>query len=964
MSYQETLNLPQTSFPMKADLNRREPQILAHWQEKGLYRRLMEQNRGHSSFILHDGPPYANGHIHIGHALNKILKDIIVKARSMAGFYSPYIPGWDCHGLPIEHQVMKELGRKGAVPGGRPAVAGRQEALNQLKIRQLCREYAEKYYKIQREEFKRLGVLGDWEHPYLTMDPGYEAAIVREFAKIVAQGGVYKRKKPVLWCPQDQTALAEAEVEYEEHTSPSIFVKFPIKMAGGDSGKTLDRGGYILIWTTTPWTLPANQAVAIHPQEQYVLIDVTWKDRRETWILAEKLYKVCIEKFGLSEKDYHLIGSPLTGRELESKQFLYVHPFLKDAQLRPILTAQFVTMDQGTGCVHIAPGHGQEDYELFLLHEHEALLKMIAPVDDRGRFTDEVGVEELVRQNVFKANPAIIQLLKDNDALIFSETLTHSYPHCWRCKNPVIFRATEQWFISMETSGLRQKALDEIDRVNWIPRWGRERIYGMIQNRPDWCISRQRSWGVPIVAFQCRSCKTVLYDPSTIRHVADLIERQGTDVWFSKSAHELLPVGTRCPQCQGQEFEKERDILDVWFESGVSHGAVLKRRSELSWPADLYLEGSDQHRGWFHSSLLTAVSTEGRAPYRTVLTHGFVVDGSGKKMSKSAGNVVAPQEVIDRYGAEILRLWVAAEDYREDVRISPEILTQLVEAYRKIRNTCRFLLGNLYDFDPGQHWVEDHALWEIDQWALYKLANLNGRVLKSYEDFEFHGVFHALNNFCAVDMSALYLDILKDRLYTAAQNSTERRAAQRTLCEILVTLCRLMAPILSFTAEEVWQHLPPAARETESVHLTKFPSLEARYLDSGLASRWEKLLTVREEVARALEMARKERQIGSSLEAEVKLYTHGGLKEFLQGYLKDLPMLFIVSGVTLTELPENRSSILWSQSVEDLGVKVVRATGQKCERCWNYRPSVGQHVHHPTICDRCVKVVTEQAHEG
>jgi isoleucyl-tRNA synthetase len=968
MGYQETLNLPKTAFPMKADLNRREPQILTRWRENGLYDRLMEQNRGRNSFILHDGPPYANGHIHIGHALNKILKDIIVKARSMAGFYSPYIPGWDCHGLPIEHQVMKEIGRKGAVP------AGRQEALNQLKIRQLCREYAEKYYKIQREEFERLGILGDWGHPYLTMDPGYEAAIVREFAKIVSQGGVYKRKKPVLWCPRDQTALAEAEVEYEEHTSPSIYVKFPIKMVTGDvkprKSITQKIGDFILIWTTTPWTLPANQAVAVHPRERYVRIEVTWKGSKETWILAEKLYKTCIEKFGLTVKDYSLIGNPLTGLELKSMYSSYEYPFIKDS-IRLILTADFVTMDQGTGCVHIAPGHGQEDYELSLL-EHTAGLKVIAPVDDRGRFTEEVGVRELIGQNVFKANPAIIQLLKDNGALIFDETLTHSYPHCWRCKNPVIFRATEQWFIAMDMKKareqtLRNKALEEIDRVSWIPRWGRERIYGMIQNRPDWCISRQRSWGVPIVAFKCLECEKILYieEPEkyaqVVNYVADLIERQGTDVWFSKSAQELLPAGTTCPHCQCRGFEKEGDILDVWFESGVSHAAVLHRRSELACPAHLYLEGSDQHRGWFHSSLLTAVSTEGRAPYRTVLTHGFVVDGSGKKMSKSAGNVVAPQEVIDRYGAEILRLWVAAEDYREDVRISPEILTQLVEAYRKIRNTCRFLLGNLYDFDPHQHRVEDRALWEIDRWALYRLDGLTGRVLKSYEDFEFHGVFHALNNFCAVDMSALYLDILKDRLYTAAKNSVERRAAQRTLYEVLVTLCRLMAPILSFTAEEVWQHLPAAARETESIHLAKFPSTESRYLDSDLASRWERLLAVREEVARALEMARKERQIGSSLEAEVKLYARGGLMEFLRSYLQDLPMVFIVSGVTLAELSENRSGILWSQTVEDLGVEVVKATGQKCERCWNYRPSVGQDARYPTLCDRCVKVVTEQA---
>ncbi len=944
MGYQETLNLPQTPFPMKADLNRREPQILARWQENGLYGRLMEQNRGRTSFILHDGPPYANGHIHIGHALNKILKDIIVKARSMAGFYSPYIPGWDCHGLPIEHHVMKELGRK-------------KEALNQLRIRQLCREYAEKYYKIQREEFRRLGVLGDWEHPYLTMDPGYEAAIVREFAKIVAQGGVYKRKKPVLWCPQDQTALAEAEVEYEEHTSPSIYLKFrvdkvPETLLDGWKPEYPTLQHYFVIWTTTPWTLLANQAICLHPDADYAAVKVEVDGKRpEVLIIAKKLVDACLKTFGLSNLGIHSIRP---GRDLEG--IVCAHPFIPDRESR-VITGPHVLLDQGTGCVHTAPGHGQEDYEVGLKYG----LEVYAPVDSMGRFTSDV--HDFAGMPVFKANAAIIEKLRQQGNLLKEETITHSYPHCWRCKNPVIFRATEQWFISMETGDLRQRSLAEIDRVNWIPRWGRERIYGMIQNRPDWCISRQRSWGVPIVAFQCRTCKKVLYTPSIIHHVADLIEREGTDAWFSRPAHELLPTGTRCPECRGQEFEKEKDILDVWFESGVSHAAVLKRRAELAWPADIYLEGSDQHRGWFHSSLLTAVSTEGRAPYKAVLTHGFVVDGSGKKMSKSAGNVIAPQEVIDHYGAEILRLWVAAEDYREDVRISPEILQQLVEAYRKIRNTCRFLLGNLYDFDPVRHRVEDHALWEIDRWALYKMAYLTGRVLKAYEDFEFHGVFHALNNFCAVDMSALYLDILKDRLYTAAKNSVERRAAQRTLCEILVTLCRLMAPILSFTAEEVWQYLPAAAREMESVHLAKFPSVETRYLDSDLVSRWERLLAVREEVARVLEMARKERQIGSSLEAEVKLYTQGGLAKFLRGYLQDLPMIFIVSGVTLMELPQDRSGVIWSQSIEDLGVKVIRASGQKCERCWNYRPTVGQHAPHLTLCDRCVKVVTEQAHE-
>jgi isoleucyl-tRNA synthetase len=723
MDYKATLNLPQTDFPMKANLPQREPELLARWEQERLYERIQEagQKENRPLYVLHDGPPYANGRIHIGHALNKILKDLIVKSKTMAGYRVPYVPGWDCHGLPIEHQVLKELGDK-------------KKGLDVPAIRKLCRDYAEKYVNLQREEFKRLGVLGDWDHPYLTMDPAYEAAILREFGTFVKKGGVYKGLKPVLWCTVDQTALAEAEVEYEDHTSPSVYVKFPLAA----SPKVLSQPGQlgvalpaditsvsIVIWTTTPWTLPANQAVCLHPDIDYAFVKVG----TDVLIIAEKLVGDVAKACALA--DYAILGSRKGSQGFEG---LETQRPLTDG-LSPILLGDFVTLEQGTGCVHIAPGHGMEDYILVLEHNKQATpgerLEILAPVDDAGRFKESV--KEFAGQPVLKANPAIVERLKANGKLLGSGSLSHSYPHCWRCKQPVIFRATEQWFVSMGVNDLRQNALNEIERVRWIPSWGRDRIHGMIANRPDWCLSRQRGWGVPIPGFTCTSCKTVLADPNVIEHVAALVERQGADVWFEKSAAELMPAGTVC-RCGGKDFQKEKDILDVWFESGVSYASVLKPRGW--YPAGLYLEGSDQHRGWFHSALLAGVTADGRAPYDAVLTHGFVLDGAGKKMSKSAGNVVAPQDVIKQSGAEILRLWVAAQDYREDLRISPEILNHLIEAYRKIRNTCRFLLSNLYDFDPAVHRVPFEQLPELDCWALMRLGELIPRVTRSYEDFE------------------------------------------------------------------------------------------------------------------------------------------------------------------------------------------------------------------------------------
>lgn len=934
MDYKATLNLPRTDFPMKANLPQREPEMLAWWQQERLYERLQETGKTRPLYVLHDGPPYANGRIHIGHALNKILKDIIVKSKTMAGFHVPYVPGWDCHGLPIEHQVLKELGEK-------------KSQLDTLAIRKLCREYAEKYVTIQRDEFKRLGVLGDWERPYLTMDPAYEATILREFGAFVEKGGVYKGLKPVLWCTYDQTALAEAEVEYEDHTSPSIYVKFPVAQSPSVLSSSIFHVPFpaevtsvsVVIWTTTPWTLPANQAVCLHPDIDYAFVKVG----TEVFVIAKPLVESVAKACSFST--YTILGTKKGNEGFESLETQ--RPLTTG--LSPILLGNFVTLDQGTGCVHIAPGHGQEDYVLVLSHNASATpgerLEILAPVDNAGRFTDVV--KEFAGLHVFKANPAIVESLKAAGRLLGHGSITHSYPHCWRCKNPVIFRATEQWFVSMETNQLRQKAMEQIDhKVKWIPSWGKDRIGGMISNRPDWCLSRQRVWGVPIPGFTCVGCQTVLADPTVIKHVADLVGKHGADVWFQKSAAELVPAGTTCATCGNTSFEKERDILDVWFESGVSYEAVLKPRQW--WPAALYLEGSDQHRGWFHSALLAGVTTDDRAPYDAVLTHGFVLDGQGKKMSKSAGNVVAPQDVIKQSGAEILRLWVSAQDYREDLRISNEILTQLIEAYRKIRNTCRFLLSNLYDFDPAVHAVPYERLPELDRWALMRLGELIPRVTKAYEDFEFHAIFHALNNFCSVDMSAVYLDILKDRLYTFHKEALLRRSSQTVLLEIVVALTKLMAPILSFTAEEIWRMLPEKAKDTPSVHMAALPTPNVRWADTTLAERWGRLLASRQSVQGVLEAARRDKVIGASLEAVVTLEAGEGEYDLLKQYEADLPSLYIVSEVGL------KKAELVAGSVR-VGVSV--STNNKCERCWNYRQAVGLDKEHPTLCDRCLEAI-------
>jgi isoleucyl-tRNA synthetase len=942
MDYKDTLNLPRTEFPMRANLAARELDFLKSWKEMDLYGKLRERDSGRDKFILHDGPPYANGHIHIGHALNKILKDIIVKARTMEGYGAPYVPGWDCHGLPIELQVDKDL-------------KGKKETMAPGEFRGYCREYAKKFVEIQRDEFIRLGVIGDWYNPYLTMNYGFEASIVREFGKFVGNGGVYKGKKPIHWCASCVTALAEAEVEYADHSSKSVYVKFRLDGTLADWAeknnphakdtlkKIQDIAGarpvYAVIWTTTPWTLPANLALSMHPDFEYILV----KSGNEVLLLAKELAPAALEKFGI--KEYEILLT-LKGAEFEGIDFR--HPFLD--RLSPVLTGEHVTLEAGTGIVHTAPGHGQEDYEIGQRYG----LDIYTPVDDHGKFTEDV--KFFAGMHVFKADEAIIEKLKEVGALLALEKISHSYPHCWRCKNPVLFRATEQWFISMEKNGLREKALEYINKVEWVPDWGIDRIRGMIESRPDWCISRQRAWGVPITIFQCAGCGERLMSEDIVEHVADLMEKAGADIWFTLPPEELLPEGTTCPKCGATGFKKETDILDVWFDSGVSQAAVLKRRPELAWPADLYLEGSDQHRGWFQSSLLTAVGTVGVAPFKSVLTHGFTVDGEGKKMSKSKGNVIAPQKVIDQYGAEILRLWVSASDYTEDVRISDEILKRLSEAYRRIRNTARYILGNLFDFDPSKDAVPYKEMAELDRWALHRFQTLNLKIRKAYKDSEFHLIYHTLHNFCAVDMSAFYLDVLKDRLYTEKPGGVLRRSAQTAMYEILSGMIRLMAPVLSFTAEEVWAFIPAPDKEP-SVHLAAFPELRDDWSDPVLENRWDKILLVRTEAAKKLEELRAKRVIGHSLDAKVEIYAVTELADLLNQYKDELASILIVSEALIRPLDSAPENTPECEAVPGLKVLASPAEGVKCERCWGIKRDVGSSESHPTLCGRCAGVL-------
>lgn len=922
MEYKDTLNLPQTDFPMKANLPQKEPEILSLWDKLNIYQKLREERKDKEKYILHDGPPYANGHIHIGHSLNKILKDILVKYQSMLGKDAPFVPGWDCHGLPIEQQVEKELKEKKIS----------KDQLSKSEFRKLCRDYASKFVEIQKEEFKRLGIIANWEKPYLTMRPSYQAQEILELGRIFKKGIAYRGKKPVYWCIYDKTAEAEAEVEYQEKKDPSVYVKF----------KSVDEDVYFVIWTTTPWTLPANLGIMVHPEYEYAY----YKTQKGILIIAKELLEEFREKTGITGNTVKIVK----GKDLEFNE--YYHPFID--RVSKVYISEFVELSAGTGLVHMAPGHGQEDYIIGQRYGVEPF----APVDDEGRFTEEAP-DWLKGIRVFDANQLIVNKLKEVDALVYFEMISHSYPHCWRCKNPVIFRATPQWFISMDAvlkagNTLRGEALKEIERVNWVPSYGQNRIKSMVENRPDWCISRQRSWGVPIAVFYCEKCGEIVDEEEVFEHVADLVSNNsyGADVWFEKEAKELLPEGYRCKKCGSTNFKKEEDILDVWFDSGVSHSAVLKygEWEELRWPADMYLEGSDQHRGWFQSSLLESISSCGVAPYSTVLTHGFTLDEKGRKMSKSAGNVVPPEKVIKEYGADILRLWVVTEDYTEDIKIGFNLIKKISEDYRKIRNTFRFFLGNLYDFEPSKA-VDYRDMLEMDRWMMSRLQSILEISHRAYQEYRFHRIYHTIKNFMIVDLSAVYLDVLKDRLYVYAPDSLERKSAQTVLWHLTKSLGKLLAPILSFTMEEIWQYLrriDPYVRESVHLELMELPNLDL--IDRELESVYQKLLDIRDDVLKALEEARKQDIVRHPYEARVVLHLPEAYRVIVANRIDWIRFFFTVSQVEISNEVLG-IVVIDGESVKGSKVGVDRAQGNKCPRCWIYDLSVGREGQ--KVCDRC-----------
>jgi isoleucyl-tRNA synthetase len=936
----KTLNLPKTDFPMKASLPQNEPKQLAAWHEAGLYERILEARKGKSLFVLHDGPPYPTGEIHLGTGLNKILKDLVVKTKSMAGHYAPYVPGWDCHGLPIETQVEKELGGKGKVP---PA-----------EFRRLCREFATRYVEQHKRDFKRLGIFGRWNDPYLTMSHDYEATIAGAFLDFMESGYVYRGRKPVYWCIYDSTALAEAEVEYEDHSSPSIWVKFGV--VGGGAGAAAKLGGDVsaVIWTTTPWTLPHNRALAFHPDFEYAVVDT---EKGALLLAAERVAALQAES-GIKEVR---VRSTFKGRDAVGMKFQ--HPFLP-IQV-PAILADYVTLDQGSGIVHTAPGHGADDFN----SGQKYGLETYAPIDDRGVYLE--GLPEYKGKDVFTANPIVVKLLADRGALLANHDYKHSYPHCWRCHNPVIFRATEQWFIKIDAiarahkESLRQEALAEIRHVKWIPAWGEDRMYEMIKERPDWCVSRQRFWGVPIIVFYCDACGKRLEDFSALRNVVQWFEKEGADAWYKHTPEELLPSGTKC-SCGAGKWRKENDILDVWFDSGSSNLAVLTPSNGLTeheepWrPAEVYLEGPDQYRGWFHSSLLVAVGVKDKAPYKSVVTHGWTLDEQGRPMSKSLGNALYPLEICDKWGADLLRLWVASVEYQADVKMSERVMTQLSEAYRKIRNTFRFGLSNLFDFDPASDAMGNSQLEEMDAWMVERTGELVKKCRDWYAAYEFHRVYHAIHDFCVVDLSAFYYDVLKDRLYTKAPRNLSRRSAQTAIWKITHALVRLLAPILAFTAEEIWRHLPKAKGDPESVHMTEFPEAKdlAGNIDAQKKESWEELAKVRASVLLKLEEARNAKEIGGSLEAKVTLASSAHkLQTTLKAYEKQLPALFIVSQVQVLNSASPNATA--GQEAQGVSVKIEKAKGAKCERCWNYSTHVGENQRYPTICERCTEALAE-----
>lgn len=944
LDLKRTVNLPKTDFAQKANLGQSEPARLKKWKEADLYAQIAEARKGREKFILHDGPPYANADIHIGTALNKILKDFVVKTRSMMGYDAPYVPGYDCHGLPIETHVEKKLAEKGKNKADIPVSS----------FRRICREHASTAMNNQTRDFKRLGILGEWDTPYLTMSPEYESSTARLFGRFLERGYVYKGLRPVYWCIHDRTALAEAEVEYKEHTSPSIYVKFPLKSDPALIDPALaGKKVFVVIWTTTPWTLPANMGIAVHPDFDYSAIDVGG----EVFIVASELASGFAETCGFESKTEL---ARFKGKKLDRLEAKHAwldrtslimngeHVTLGEADAEVELNVRFenkAAAKSGTGCVHTAPGHGADDFHIGKLYG----LEVYNPVDAAGRFTSDV--EHWAGENIFEANPKIVEFLRENSMLVYSEKYEHRYPHCWRCKNPVVFRATPQWFISMDeiqgdtgAKPLRQAALEEIENVKWHPAWGQDRMRNMFKGRPDWCVSRQRSWGVPIPVFYCQACDETIADPKIIDHVADIFAKETADAWYARPESELLPEGFVCPKCNGADFRKETDILDVWFDSGSSCVAVLETRGDtLRFPADVYLEGGDQYRGWFNSSLSCGIAAHDRAPYKQIVTHGWVVDGEGKKQSKSLGNVTAPKEIIDKSGAEILRLWAAAVDYTEDVRCSDEILLRVVDSYRKFRNTLRYALGNLDAFDHATDSVAENELLPIDRWALASLHEVSASVVNGYAAYDFQTAYAALYNFCTVTLSARYFDIIKDRLYIYAPKSHERRSAQTALYRITDTLCRLLAPLLAFTADEAWESIP--GQTVPSVHIAEFPVI-AGQADGGLLQDWERIFAIRDEVLKALEEARMAKQIGSSLEAKVILTTDAGTTRFLLDYYRQLRYIFIVSQIEVRE-------------GDSLEVEIQKADGAKCERCWNYSTRVGEFEKYPTVCERCNDALSE-----
>ncbi len=938
----KTVNLPKTDFAQKANLGLSEPARLKKWGEMGLYDQIAAARSGREKFILHDGPPYANADIHIGTALNKILKDFVVKSRSMMGFDAPYVPGYDCHGLPIETHVEKKLAEKGKNKADLPVSS----------FRRICREHAAGAMKGQTRDFSRLGILGEWETPYLTMSAEYESSTARLFGKFLERGYVYKGLRPVYWCIHDQTALAEAEVEYKQHTSPSVYVKFPLKSEPELIDEALaGKNVSVVIWTTTPWTLPANLGISVNPEFEYSAIE----SGDDVYIVASELAAAFVETCSLEGTNElaRFKGSKLDRLEAQHAWLDRVsllmngdHVSLGEADAEVELDVKHESKSakkSGTGCVHTAPGHGADDFAIGKKYG----LEVYAPVDAAGNFTADV--EHFAGENIFKANAKIVEFLKEKGALLHVEYYDHRYPHCWRCKNPVIFRATPQWFISMdaaadgESEGLRVKASAEIEKVKWYPTWGEGRMQNMFKGRPDWCVSRQRSWGVPIPVFYCQACDEAVADPKIVDHVADIFAVETADAWYNRPESELLPDGYKCAKCESSDFRKETDILDVWFDSGSSCVAVLETRGDtLRFPADVYLEGGDQYRGWFNSSLMCGLAAHDTAPYKRVVTHGWVVDGEGKQMHKSLGNAISPNTIVEKSGAEIIRLWAAAVDYTQDMRCSDEILARIVDAYRKFRNTLRYALGNLDGFDPTNDSVEIDQMLEIDRWALAGLDDLTVKVLASYEAYDFQAAYNALYNFCTVTLSARYFDIIKDRLYIRAPRSIERRSAQTAIYTVVDTLTRLLSPILVFTADEAWENLP--SQKVASVHLMEFPSV-SKTDNSQMMSNWERIFALRDEVMKALEDARNEKRIGSPLEAKVVLTTDAATTRFLLDYYDQLRYIFIVSQVEVRE-------------GDAFGVEIQAADGEKCERCWNYSTHIGEFVDHPTICERCSEALS------